>query len=226
MADKRSGAKSAFDDDFENPPAGPIGLHRGKPSGWAVTRPYVLTLVIAVLLGLCTYAWVSGKFSFLSRPQVTTSSSASSSKESHKIDNKKSAKKDTASSQSSSSSTSDQKDEQKKDDSQNQDQQNQPAAQPVNQGAQVGVYNALGAQYGAQRNGYAGRQAQVLRNAGYTNVSTGNLQTTAPTANTVWYSNDADKSTAEDVAAKFGITAVQKVDTALDYPIEVVFVSM
>ena len=66
----------------------------------------------------------------------------------------------------------------------------------------------------------------MLRNAGYTNVSTGNLQTTAPTANTVWYSNDADKSTAEDVAAKFGITAVQKVDTALDYPIEVVFVSM
>ncbi|MBR4399461.1 MAG: LytR C-terminal domain-containing protein [Aeriscardovia sp.] len=40
-----------FNDEFENPPAGPVGAHRGKKSRWARFLPYFIALCVAVAFG-------------------------------------------------------------------------------------------------------------------------------------------------------------------------------
>ena len=67
------------------------------------------------------------------------------------------------------------------------------------------VVNATGIQ------GYAGQQADVLQTAGYTSVEATNPSGTLPASSVVWYQNETDKATAEDVATTLGISAVEQV---------------
>ena len=53
--------QAPLNDEFENPPAGPIGLHRGQRSIPARLLPYLITLILAVVLSLCVWLWWSGK---------------------------------------------------------------------------------------------------------------------------------------------------------------------
>ena len=58
--------------------------------------------------------------------------------------------------------------------------------------------------------GYAATKQSVLNQAGYANVAAANPSGTLPDATVVWYQNDADKATAEDVANALGISNVQQ----------------
>lgn len=58
--------------------------------------------------------------------------------------------------------------------------------------------------------GAAASNAQTLENNGYTNVTATNPAdyNSLPSATTVWYRTDADLATAQDVAAKLGVSQV------------------
>jgi cytoskeletal protein RodZ len=245
---------SGFHDEFENPPAGPIGLHRGNRSMWVRVAPYIITVVIAVVLGLGVWLYVSGKGATLlglGHPQTSSSVSATSSSRSslhQSAKNDRSAKKSTASQSAGSSSDSsaqqgtkndsdahksaDQSHQQNQADQngqnnqndQNKDQHNN-ATPAADHSASILVYNGLSAaKYGSSRNGYANSQAQTLKNAGYTNVTAQTKSGYIPPSNVVWYANDADRGTAQDVASKMGIQAVSKMNLT-DAKIEVVLVT-
>ena len=88
----------------------------------------------------------------------------------------------------------------------------------ANLSTQVRVVN------GTRKTGYAAKQAAVLTGAGYTNVVAANPSGTLPSASVVWYQNESDLATAQDVAAKLGISNVSKV-TNLSAPVVVVLMN-
>ena len=88
----------------------------------------------------------------------------------------------------------------------------------ANLSTQVRVVN------GTRKTGYAAKQAAVLTGAGYTNVVAANPSGSLPSASVVWYQNESDLATAQDVAAKLGISNVSKV-TNLSAPVVVVLMN-
>ena len=176
-------------DSFDNPPKGPVGVHRGARSVMARLCPFIVVILVAALCGVGAWAWISGEYKNVvggSSQTATTSKSDSSSK----AETKNSTKDD-----SSSTSTA-----------------------TVNKATQVRVVNATGIQ------GYAGQQADVLQTAGYTSVEATNPSGTLPASSVVWYQNETDKATAEDVATTLGISAVEQVQ-GLAVPITVVLLN-
>ena len=218
-------------DSFDNPPKGPVGVHRGARSAVARLCPFIVVILVAALCGVGAWAWISGEYKNViggSSQTATTSKSDSSSKA-----ETKNSTKDDSSSDSSSTSTDPSKDSTSdsaksdtnsdttsSNENQDSDQQSQQsgATATVNKATQVRVVNATGIQ------GYAGQQADVLQTAGYTSVEATNPRGTLPASSVVWYQNEADKATAEDVATTLGISAVEQVQ-GLAVPITVVLLN-
>ena len=193
-------------DSFDNPPKGPVGVHRGARSVMARLCPFIVVILVAALCGVGAWAWISGEYKNVigGSSQTATTSKSDSSKDS----TSDSAKSDTDSDTTSSN------------ENQNADQQSQQseAIATVNKATQVRVVNATGIQ------GYAGQQADVLQTAGYTSVEATNPSGTLPASSVVWYQNETDKATAEDVATTLGISAVEQVQ-GLAVPITVVLLN-
>lgn len=214
-------------DSFDNPPKGPVGVHRGARSAVARLCPFIVVILVAALCGVGAWAWISGEYKNViggSSQTATTSKSDSSSK----AETKNSTKDDSSSTSTdpSKDSTSDSaksdtnSDTTSSNENQDSDQQSQQsgATATVNKATQVRVVNATGIQ------GYAGQQADVLQTAGYTSVEATNPRGTLPASSVVWYQNEADKATAEDVATTLGISAVEQVQ-GLAVPITVVLLN-
>ncbi|AAN25594.1 hypothetical protein BL1813 [Bifidobacterium longum NCC2705] len=170
-------------DSFDNPPKGPVGVHRGARSVMARLCPFIVVILVAALCGVGAWAWISGEYKNViggSSQTATTSKSDSSSK----AETKNSTKDDSSSTSTDSSkdSTSDSaksdtdSDTTSSNENQNSDQQSQQseATATVNKATQVRVVNATGIQ------GYAGQQADVLQTAGYTSVEATNPSGTLP----------------------------------------------
>ena len=193
-------------DSFDNPPKGPVGVHRGARSVMARLCPFIVVILVAALCGVGAWAWISGEYKNVmgGSSQTATTSKSDSSKDS----TSDSAKSDTDSDTTSSN------------ENQNSDQQSQQseATATVNKATQVRVVNATGIQ------GYAGQQADVLQTAGYTSVEATNPSGTLPASSVVWYQNEPDKATAEDVATTLGFSAVERVQ-GLAVPITVVLLN-
>lgn len=220
----RSKNGTRFVDDFENPPAGPIGLHRGKRSFGARFAPYLIVVIVAALCALLAWGILSGNLQALlhggqSHPAFTTAQvkkrglRANAKKSTSSTPTSGSAKSGSAKKKSDSAATSD---------STKQDAASTTQAAP-DKSTQVVIFNALPAT-AASRNGYAGRQAAVLKNDGYTSVSAQTLSAGLPSANTVWYSDASQEATARDVASKLGISSVE-LQSGLREPIAAIFVS-
>ncbi len=64
-------------DDFDNPPEGPVGVHRGNRAWYAVLFPYVVVLVVAVVLGLLAWAVMSGEINNIRMPWSANNSAIS-----------------------------------------------------------------------------------------------------------------------------------------------------
>lgn len=217
-------------DSFDNPPKGPVGVHRGARSVVARLCPFIVVILVAALCGVGAWAWISGEYKNviggLSQTATTSKSDSSS-----KAETKNSTKDDSSSTSADSSkdSTSDSakpdtdSDTTSSNENQNSNQQSQQSQQSeatatVNKATQVRVVNATGIQ------GYAARQADVLQTAGYTSVEATNPSGTLPASSVVWYQNETDKATAEDVATALGISAVEQVQ-GLAVPITVVLLN-
>ena len=90
-------------------------------------------------------------------------------------------------------------------------------SQQGNTNAQITVINGTGV------SGYANDRAGVLQNQGFTNVSAANPDATTvlPAQTVVYYQNESDLATAQQVANTLGIATVEQSAT-IGVPIEVV----
>lgn len=200
-------------DEFDNPPSGPIGMHRGNRSLAVRIVPYLVTIVIAVLLGALAWAFFSGAFNSRTDTSVAQSSStaAESSSSASAMDTASSSSSDASSTDASSadaSSTESSADATASSDSSSSAEESpsesSSSSAAANTAAQIVVYNGSGV------TGAAASNAQTLENNGYTNVTATNPAdyNSLPSATTVWYRTDADLATAQDVAAKLGVSQV------------------
>lgn len=215
-------------DVYDNPPAGPMGVHRGARSAASRAMPYVIAIIVALLAGLLFWGVYSGEINNLKMPWSSQESPTTSSAEKSKSGESKSkSQSDSASgnktdASNAGSSTDSQQNDQNTD--QNADQNaeqnaeqadNATAQQVVNTGTEVRVVNATNI------TGYAQSKADVLVQAGYTSVSASNPTGNVPSQTVVWYQNETDRATAENVAQTLGISNVQQSD-GLVTPIVVV----
>jgi cytoskeletal protein RodZ len=219
-------------DAFDNPPKGPVGVHRGSRSVMVKIAPFIIVILVAVLCGFGVWAGISGEyknFFGLSTSQNATptksddttnsgSTADSGTKGESATDGDSSADaatKDDSSGDSSSSAASNNNDSAAAD--QNAQQQANAAA-AVNKATQVRVVNATGIA------GYAGQKADALQAAGYTSVEASNPTGSVPASTVVWYQNETDKATADDVATTLGIASVEQVQ-GLAAPVTVVLLN-
>lgn len=217
-------------DVYDNPPAGPMGVHRGARSAASRAMPYVIVIIVALLAGLLFWGVYSGEINNLKMPWSSQESPTTSSTEKSKSGESKSKSQSDSDSASGNktdasnagSSTDSQQNDQNTDQNtdQNADQNaeqtdNATAQQVVNTGTEVRVVNATNI------TGYAQSKADVLVQAGYTSVSASNPTGNVPSQTVVWYQNETDKATAENVAQTLGISNVQQSD-GLVTPIVVV----
>ena len=213
-------------DVYDNPPAGPMGVHRGARSAASRAMPYVIVIIVALLAGLLFWGVYSGEINNLKMPWSSQESPTTSSTEKSKSGESKSksqADSDSASgnktdASNAGSSTDSQQNDQNADQNAEQNAEqadNATAQQVVNTGTEVRVVNATNI------TGYAQSKADVLVQAGYTSVSASNPTGNVPSQTVVWYQNETDKATAENVAQTLGISNVQQSD-GLVTPIVVV----
>lgn len=208
-------------DVYDNPPAGPMGVHRGARSAASRAMPYVIVIIVALLAGLLFWSIYSGEINNLKMPWSSQESlTTANSDESKSSESTSESQSDTKSSDEADASNTDSSaDAQQNDDAQsdqNSDQtDNATPQQAVNTGTEVRVVNATNI------TGYAQSKADVLTQAGYTSVSASNPTGNVPSQTVVWYQNETDKATAENVAQTLGISNVQQSD-GLVTPIVVV----
>lgn len=207
-------------DVYDNPPAGPMGVHRGARSAASRAMPYVIVIIVALLAGLLFWGVYSGEINNLKMPWSSQESPTTSSAEKSKSGESKSkSQSDSASgnktdaSNAGSSTDSPQNDQNTDQNAEQAD--NATAQQVVNTGTEVRVVNATNI------TGYAQSKADVLVQAGYTSVSASNPTGNVPSQTVVWYQNETDRATAENVAQTLGISNVQQSD-GLVTPIVVV----
>lgn len=186
--------------------------------------PYVIVIIVALLAGLLFWGVYSGEINNLKMPWSSQESPTTSSAEKSKNSGSKSkSQSDSASGNKTDTSNTDSPADSQQNDQnaeQNADQNadqtdNTTAQQVVNTGTEVRVVNATNI------TGYAQSKVDVLAQAGYTSVSASNPTGNVPSQTVVWYQNETDKATAENVAQTLGISNVQQSD-GLVTPIVVV----
>lgn len=199
-----NGIESYAMDEFDNPPKGPAGVHRGRRSAAARYTPFVVVVVVAVLCGFLAWGVLSGEFNKVHWPWSPASSQTSS--KTSTTAKKKAAEKKAAEKKQQEEAAKKQQEEEaaKKQQEEEAAKQQQEQAAQVDRSLSVRVINGTGI------SGYAATKQSVLNQAGYANVAAANPSGTLPDATVVWYQNDADKATAEDVANALGISNVQQ----------------
>ena len=200
-----NGIESYAMDEFDNPPKGPAGVHRGRRSAAARYTPFVVVVVVAALCGFLAWGVLSGEFNKVHWPW-SPASSQTSSKTSTTTAKKKAAEKKAAEKKQQEEAAKKQQEEEaaKKQQEEEAAKQQQEQAAQVDRSLSVRVINGTGI------SGYAATKQSVLNQAGYANVAAANPSGTLPDATVVWSQNDADKATAEDVANALGISNVQQ----------------
>lgn len=201
-----NGIESYAMDEFDNPPKGPAGVHRGRRSAAARYTPFVVVVVVAALCGFLAWGVLSGEFNKVHWPWSPASSQTSTTTAKKKAAKKKAAEKKAAEKKQQEEAAKKQQEEEaaKKQQEEEAAKQQQEQAAQVDRSLSVRVINGTGI------SGYAATKQSVLNQAGYANVAAANPSGTLPDATVVWYQNDADKATAEDVANALGISNVQQ----------------
>ena len=234
-------------DEFDEPPVGPVGVHRGPRSLAARVLPYVVVLLVAALVGTLTWGMSSGELGKMAASWWPGQSRQADADRTDDADDADAADpSDPADTDADGADTAgaDQGDASADDaqtgadgstDDQNQagqSDQNASDASPDAAGEDVQTQSvepnrqtAVRVVNGAGIAGYAGQQAAILQQAGYTSVEATNpTSTDLPAGNVVWYQSEADLATAADVAATLGIADVQQV-AGLAVPVVVVLMN-
>ena len=210
-------------DAFDNPPSGPVGVHRGRRSLAVRVAPFVVVIVVAALAGLLAWGIASGELNKVPWPWAQQSAQSDQDRQDDAAaddgdDTQADAQDDAADQGEADGQDTDgaaQPDDATAD-------EQQPESQPeqtVNYNTSVRVINATGV------NGYAAQQSGVLQSAGYTSVIAANPSGGAsPSVNVVWYQNETDLATAQNIADTLGIATVEQA-TGIADPIVVVYIA-
>lgn len=201
-------------DEFDNPPRGPIGLHRGNKSLAVRLTPYIVTIVVALALAVLAWAFFSGAFTTRRSADVTptavvtgdagdATATPAEGGDTASPEPDASEEPSDASSEATSEAT-EQPSEEASEEPSDEPSESPSAAAQANTAAVIIVYNGSGV------NGAAASQARTLQAGGYTNVSAANPRdaSTLPSQTTVWYRTEDDLATAQDVASKLGIDQI------------------
>lgn len=234
MAKDKETYDSYAKDVFDNPPAGPVGVHRGARSAGARMTPFLIVLLVVALAGVGTWGVLSGMFSDVLFGNNGTSQAAddkaSDSGDSKTGDTTKSGtdeqstsgstdgSSDTASNTSTDSAQSDTTSSSSNGstDATDTNAQSTPTATAeANKATSVRVIN------GTKISGHAASRAYTLKQAGYTNVVSANPSGTLPASTVVWYQNETDAATAKDIAVTLGISDVRQM-SSISAPVVVV----
>lgn len=201
MAQKDSrGYESYPKDAFDNPPDGPVGVHRGRRSALVRIAPFGVVLVLAVLAGVLFWSIFSGQAANIFRSgrqaeqQTTTQASTTSASSSVQTESPSESATESASASASESPSETA--------SPSQEPEESPTADLADQ---VVVANGTGVA------NYAGAKADELRNAGFTDVTATNLADlglAAPGQTVVWYQSEDQLATAQEVANSLGLDGV------------------
>ena len=217
-------------DAFDNPPSGPVGVHRGRRSLAVRVAPFLMVIVVAALAGLLAWGIASGELNKVPWPWAQQSAQTAQDSKGGQDD---AAADDGDDAQADADDQDDaanqgQADGQGADDAAQSDDatadepQTEPETQPeqtVNYNTSVRVINATGV------NGYAAQQSGVLQSVGYTSVIAANPSGGAlPSVNVVWYQNETDLATAQNIADTLGIATVEQAAGIAD-PIVVVYIA-
>lgn len=223
-------------DVFDNPPVGPVGVHRGAKSVGARMAPFLIVLFVVALLGVGVWGVFSGTFGEILHSQTasqstTASGSSDTATDSANKDSDSSSAQDDnanasdtsadqgASTDNSSDAQSSSADGQNSSTSPSTDgttSENTPDTSDAQQTAPEPTQTANKATTvrvvnGTRISGHAASKAYVLQQAGYTNVVATNPSGSLPSSTVVWYQNETDLATAKDVAATLGISNVSQV---------------
>ena len=215
-------------DAFDNPPSGPVGVHRGRRSLAVRVAPFVVVIVVAALAGLLAWGVASGELNKVPWPWAQQSAQTAQSDQDRQDD----AAADNGDDAQADADAQDDAADQGEADGQDTDgaaqpddataDEQQPESQPeqtVNYNTSVRVINATGV------NGYAAQQSGVLQSVGYTSVIAANPSGGAlPSVNVVWYQNETDLATAQNIADTLGIATVEQA-TGIADPIVVVYIA-
>ena len=176
-----NGIESYAMDEFDNPPKGPAGVHRGRRSAAARYTPFVVVVVVAALCGFLAWGVLSGEFNKVHWPW-SPASSQTSSKTSTTTAKKKAAEKKAAEKKQQEEAAKKQQEEEtaKKQQEEEAAKQQQEQAAQVDRSLSVRVINGTGI------SGYAATKQSVLNQAGYANVAAANPSGTLPDATVVW----------------------------------------
>ena len=190
-------------DAFDNPPSGPVGVHRGRRS-------------LAVRVAPFPWPWAQQSAQTAQGDQDRQDDAAADDGDDTQAD--ADAQDDAADQGEADGQDTDgaaQPDDATAD-------EQQPESQPeqtVNYNTSVRVINATGV------NGYAAQQSGVLQSVGYTSVIAANPSGGAlPSVNVVWYQNETDLATAQNIADTLGIATVEQAAGIAD-PIVVVYIA-
>ena len=198
MARKDTEQYQSYEKDaFDNPPEGPVGVHRGNRPMIVRVTPFIIVLVAAVAAGVLFWSIFSGEAAnMFNRRSEQTQTTAQTSQGSS-----------SSSADESASGTA----------SQESAQSTPEESQQVNTNAQITVINGTGV------SGDASEWAAALQGQGFTNVTPANPDATTvlPAHTVVYYQNEADLATAQQVANTLGIATVEQSAT-IGVPIEVV----
>lgn len=186
------------------------GAHRirRRKYGWIIA--FVAILVIAPVAGvlggqLLTQSDKAQELLSQSESENSQSQEATTGDETERSDQKKQQDDHAVDSQQESQSAQVEPSEESPETQVQTTQPEQTAPEPViNQAAPVSVLNAAGIQ------GLAREKAQILRNAGFTQVSADNYQGNQVTRSIIYYGDAASADTANKVAADLGISAVEE----------------
>ncbi|MBT1176611.1 LytR C-terminal domain-containing protein [Bifidobacterium callimiconis] len=204
-------------DEFDKPGQGPVGLHRGPRSFGARALPYLIVIIVAALCGLGVFMWLSGtdllsgtKSASSASTSVTKSADTSSSATESESASPSETSGETAGEETPSESASPSESATASESPS----ESASSAATVDHSSTVIVYN------GTSTSGLASKRAATLTNAGYTSVSAKNPnnRSTLPSTSTVWYRDESDLATAQDVAAQLGISQIvqsQSIDTQI-----------
>lgn len=212
-------------DAFDNPPKGPSGVHRGRPSAAARFLPFVTVVLVAALCGWAAWGYFSGEMGNIRMPWSASSSATSDSSDSaSSASSNDAAKKKAAEEKAQQEAEAAKQAEEAAKQAQEQQAQEQAQQEQQQAAATPDKTKAVRIVNGTRTSGYAASKKTVLANAGYTNVVAANPQGSLPSATVVWYADEADQATAQNVAETLGISNVQQA-SGLSSPIVVVLMS-
>lgn len=188
--------QSYVPDVFDNPPEGPVGVHRGSRAWYAIVLPYIIVALCSLVVGLLAWMFFSGN---LSQPhsssqggkQTVSSAPSLPRKEPSDADSTRTAEKDHSND---GKSTSDK----------NNDDTSSNHVATIDKSVAVRVINATNIQ------GHAAAGANKLKQAGYNNVTADNPKGRVPSVSTVWYKDEAGRAAAQDIAKIMGVQAVEQ----------------